>query len=722
MKSFKIISSFFAFSLSLVFLLTFKAKATDLYQLGLNVIPYPQEVIVDGDNFYFESPISIVLDPNASEDDKFTADVLITELKEEFGITAKIASNPSGNSIILTKKGISRKVGVEGYHLFVDHKLLTIKAESSTGLFYGAQTLLQLIKKGKSVPFIYGMQITDWPDIKERAVHYDTKHHQDKKAYVESFIRDMAKYKINMLVWEWEDKLAYPSQPEIGAPGAFTMAEMQEFTAYAKKYHIELVPLVQGLGHVSFILKWPQHAHLREIANSNWEFCPLKEGSYDLLFRLWDDAIEATPGSEYIHIGSDETYELAHCQQCKAKASEIGASGVYHLFVNKATKYLKSKGRKVMAWERPMGWKMSQSPAVGIEPDRDLVLTESYEYEKPGFKYAKEAKALGHEVFAYDPNPGIEQMFLPYFFRESKQGRKEGSLEGSYKFLTSTAISGVFDGMINTSWDDSGLHNQVWMLSFVTSAAFSWNGKKPGLEEFTHSFFNNYYGEDATDMQELFELLNEGAFYYMNTFERKVWAWGDVGKTHLPDLPRGDALEYDPYWIREYREMLLKSSKINEKMKRAIQITENNLNLPVKNKYDFEIFRSIARMITHTTQTYKDLESLENLITKAHRSHFIDHKIAYNYMEEASLLITKSIERRAQVYGDLVKTWEKSRLPKGYSTANQKYFFQQDRARHFAQRTADMSYMIYDEQLLDLEGYQNKLKEYMKYYADTYLK
>ena len=54
--------------------------------------------------------------------------------------------------------------------------------------------------------------------------HYDTKHHQDKREYVESFIRDLARYKINMLVWEWEDKFEYPSHPEIGAPGAFTMA------------------------------------------------------------------------------------------------------------------------------------------------------------------------------------------------------------------------------------------------------------------------------------------------------------------------------------------------------------------------------------------------------------------------------------------------------------------------------------------------------------------
>src|SRR5690606_11573314 len=161
------------------------------------------------------------------------------------------------------------------------------------------------------------------------------------KEYVESYIRDMARFKINMIVWEWEDKLAYTSHPEIGAPGAFTVAEMQAVTRYARRFHIELVPSVQGLGHVSFILNWPPHAQWREIASSNWEFCPLKEGSYDLLFDLWEEAIKATPGSRYIHIGSVETYELGLCDQCKAKSEEIGTSGVYTLFINRAAKHLK---------------------------------------------------------------------------------------------------------------------------------------------------------------------------------------------------------------------------------------------------------------------------------------------------------------------------------------------------------------------------------------------
>ncbi|MDD4193313.1 MAG: beta-N-acetylhexosaminidase, partial [Mangrovibacterium sp.] len=440
--------------------------ASALSSVGLHVIPYPRQVYLEGEDFSFSGELTIVLDPACSEADRFAAQELARDLKDDWRIRAVVSAKPGERSIILTRKGTSVTVKPQGYQLRTRGNELVISAKDEAGLFYGTRTFLQLIQKTSSGFQVAGMQITDWPDIAKRAVHYDTKHHQDKRSYVESFIKDLAHYKINQLVWEWEDKLAYERHPEIGAPGAFTIREMQDLTRFAKKYHIELIPLVQGLGHVSFILKWPQYKHLREIEASNWEFCPLKEGSYDLLFDLWEEAVEATPGSAYIHIGSDETFELAACPECRKKAEELGESGLYHLFVKKAAEHLQKLGRKVMVWERPMGWQQHSTPGRKVSPAKGLVLTESYNYENERYSHAKEAKALGYEIYAYDPNPGIEPLFLPYRFRQTEKEKRvvEGCLENSYRFLTSAATSGVFDGMIRTSWDDSGLHNQMWML------------------------------------------------------------------------------------------------------------------------------------------------------------------------------------------------------------------------------------------------------------------
>lgn len=697
----------------------FNCMASELSNLGLHVIPYPQKVEIGGDDFVLQSPVNIALDKNSTKVDRQSAELLKKRLMEEWGIKSVVGEDHGSRTIILTRKGAPKSIGEQGYALATDTNALTISAKGEDGLFYGVQTIFQLLKKTRGEVIIQGMEITDWPDVEIRAAHYDTKHHQDKGRYVKSFIRDLANYKINMLVWEWEDKLAYKSHPEIGAPGAFTMEEMQEFTRYAREYHVELVPLVQGLGHVSFILKWLQYKDLREVENSDWEFCPLEDGSYNLLFDLWDEAMEATPGSRYIHIGSDETYELGLCEKCKAKAEDIGNSGLYHTFASKAAEHIKNS-RKVMLWERPMGWEKSRSPIKGMKPDTDLVLTESYSFMTPDFRYVKEAKSLGFEVFLYDPNPGIEPLFLPYHFRMRGGKKIEGSIKNSYNLLSSGSKSKIFDGMINTSWDDSGLHNQMWMLSFITSAQYSWNGGAPDLDEFEDSFFSSYYGDEVVDMKELYELLNEGAYYYAATLERNVWHHGVIGKTHLPDLPRGQNIEHDPYWNAEYRDMVIRSGMQGDKMERALQIIETNEKLAKDHKYDFELYKSIVELIGHTCQTYQDLSNLERIITDAHRFAFSNRQAAYSSLQKAEQLIESSLERRNNVYNKLVTTWEKTRLPKGMSTSEKQYFYKPDRARHYANRTPDMSYLIYDEQLLDMEGYLEQLRKYRNNFQMEY--
>jgi hypothetical protein len=698
------------------------AQTTPLSQAGIDIIPYPKQVQLKDGEFQLPKNAVIVIDKNASEEDRFAADELAKGLKEKFGLQTTVSSNAVSNAILLTRKGADKKNGPEAYALKVGSSGVVIRANSGAGIFYGTQSLLQLIQKSNENVSVKGMEITDWPDTKVRAVHYDTKHHQDKKEYVENFIRTLAKYKINMLVWEWEDKFAYPSHPEIGAPGAFTMEEMQAFTRYAKKYHIQIAPLVQGLGHVSFILKWPQFASLRENNASNFEFCPLKKGSYDLLFDLWRDAMKATPGSSYIHIGSDETYELGECPECSKKMAEIGKSGLYHLFVGTAAKELQKEKRQVMVWESPMNWTRGKNESNKVTPQKGVVLTEEYSFETPEFTYAKEARALGYPVFAYDPNPGIEPLFLPYLFKKSDDGKIEmGALEKSYQFLTSRMNKGIFDGMIKTSWDDSGLPIQGWMLSFVVCAAYSWNAAEPGLQEFTNTFYRNYFGKQSSEVDSLFYLMNEASYYYYETLERQVWHYGEIGKTQLPDLPRGDAVEYDPFWNTRYAYQVKKAPEFIAKMDRVMSICRKNIAAETENKHDFELYLSIADLVKHTAQTYLDLSELEKTITVAHKARFVSYDETYQNLLKAQKIVEGNLASRDKIYNELKETWEKTQLPKGMSTTDKKYFFRQDRTRHFANRTPDLSYLIVDEQELHLEDYLQKLKDFTTRFHDTFM-
>ena len=198
----------------------------------MNVIPCPRQVKFGGDDFLIDGRLSTVLDKNSGTADRFTAEELIRDLKAKWNIQAQIGIEGTGPVLVLTHHQVPKLPQRQGYQLATSRKKLIIKSDSEDGLFYGSQTLLQLIKKDASIHIVPGIVITDWPDIEKRAVHYDTKHHQDKASYVKSFIKELAGYKINLLVWEWEDKFAYPSHPEIGAPGAFTMSEMQELTLH----------------------------------------------------------------------------------------------------------------------------------------------------------------------------------------------------------------------------------------------------------------------------------------------------------------------------------------------------------------------------------------------------------------------------------------------------------------------------------------------------------
>jgi hexosaminidase len=217
-------------------------------------------------------------------------------------------------------------------------------------------------------------------------------------------------------------------------------------------------------------------------------------------------------------------------------------------------------------------------------------------------------------------------------------------------------------------------------------------------------------------------LLNEGAYFFMESFERRVWAWGEIGKTHIPDLPRGDALEYDPFWNTQYAGRLKSAEEILHKMNRAIQICDQNLQNQPKNEQDMLVFKTLANLVKHTALTYHDLSKLENTIKTAHQQRFADLPEAYRNLKLAEDIVDGQLQRRQKVFDDVNEVWGKTMLPKGMSTGSKKYFFEQDRTRHFANRTPDMTYLIVDEQQLGLEAYLAKLREYNQFFYNRFIK
>jgi hypothetical protein len=118
----------------------------------------------------------------------------------------------------------------------------------------------------------------------------------------------------------------------------------------------------------------------------------------------------------------------------------------------------------------------------------------------------------------------------------------------------------------------------------------------------------------------------------------------------------------------------------------------------------------------HNIDLVLTLGGLEEAIAMASELHFSDRGRALGHLKTAERLIREHLEDRDTVFRGLVSVWEKSRLPKGLSLPGKPYVFARDRARHFANRTPDMTYLILDEQLLDLEGYLEGLRALIAHY------
>ncbi len=680
---------------------------------GLDLVPEPQEITVIGPAFAVSG---LTADRSGLDgDDRFALDHASSCFEQQTGLSPN--DSQSGLRVVIAR---ANDLPPEGYSLEISPAGVSIKGRDSAGTYYALQTLLQCMKKSGGRVEMPSLKIRDWPDVKYRAMHYDTKHHQGTREAVELLIRDLASYKANVLVWEWEDKFAYRKHPDIGAPGAFSMEEMQALTRYAQKHHVQIVPLVQGLGHVSFILKHRQYDTVREIPDSNWEVCPLKEETYELLFDLFDEAIEATPRSEFLHIGSDETYDFALGEECgcRKKAEEIGRDGLMQIFIRRCVEHGESKGRKVLSWGG--AWK----EGAKHQPPKSMIWVD--EVGCNHIQYFAAAKQAGYPVWAYARNPETTPLFVQLFpwvkssMWTDGHRASPGNLAQSAEILVPAAQARLVDGTITTSWEDCGLHILCWMPRFIFAADCSWKGSAKDIDVWADRYFRSYFGPESLAMRELFEILQESSLFYHDTFQRRVWHWGDIGKIHVPDFPR-EELEYNNFWRKRYGKLVEAAQKEKLRVLRALRIIDDNLARGVRHSYDLEVFRTGAELMRHNTDLIIMLGQLEEAIaTASDKWHFggevpakeANRKEALKCLRKAEELVEEHLADRRSVFENLVQVWERTRLPKGLSLPGKPYKFEKDRARHLANRTPGMEFLIIDEQLLDLEGYLRKLKIY----------
>lgn len=511
----------------------------------------------------------------------------------------------------------------EGYVLEVNDEGVRIAARDMAGIFYGCQTLEQLMEDSRDFNvLIPAMQITDYPAISYRAVHFDTKHHLDRMEYYYREIDKLACYKINAVIWELEDKLRYSRRPEVAAPNAIGKQEMQVLCRYAKERNVEISPLVQGLGHAGFILK--HHWELRENPASDWEFCPSDPRTYELQFDLYRDAIEAMPYSRYLHVGGDEITAIGIDERCKATGKT--PFELQMIWLKKVCDFATAHSRIPIFWDdMPLKyggvWDMVSSSetaaeiaarwdsrkldeGIGLFPKECVYMRWNYsDATRPGHQrilqwyHDKGLKVMGATAAASGDSP-----FLP----------RQNSMAGYIRDFSRLVAQNGLEGILATAWDDGSPHAETVWRGYIAQGEYGWNPDARSIGEFKAAHAQREFGFRAKENLTAFvdEMEQEAAFFdgALVTSGRRNPAWGTTGFT-LIDLP--DPREPGA-WSRMHQDKVTRAQaeeKRHEMICRGIAMAKQRA---LRNRYTLEVYEQTNRLLHYPVRLILALHAYDN--------------------------------------------------------------------------------------------------------------
>jgi hexosaminidase len=460
-------------------------------QSSLHLIPKPREL-------RGETPIALtkgvtIIRP-ADETDRFAADDLAQSLRER-GV--KVTTAAGSAHVTFIRAGTLRAPAIlhahslvidsamreEGYIIVPDARGLTVIAASPSGIFYGAQTVKQLIVGSSSGARLERATIRDWPAMRYRGFHDDlsrgpipTLDFQKKQ------IRTLAAYKVNVFSPYYEHTLAYSSNPLFAAPeGAMTPEQVKELVAYAARYHVDVIPEQEAFGHLHHILKYELYSPLGETPHGH-VLAPGQPGSLALIRQLFS-AIDSLFPSRFIHIGADETFELGRGQTAERVRAE-GIGPVYLDFVKEIEAALRPTGKRFLFWGDVA---MNNPELVKTLPKTLLPVAWNYGADTSFTRFITPYRDAGMETWVAPgvsswnrvfPNNAVALVNIQRFVRD---GQRLGAT-----------------GVLNTSWDDDGeaLFNQAW-YGVLFGAAAAWQSGESSIDDFASSFGRVFHGDDS---------------------------------------------------------------------------------------------------------------------------------------------------------------------------------------------------------------------------------
>ncbi len=490
-----ILSNCFLF---MTFIAYVNAGYPDEFNKRFRLLPQPQKVeLLHGEGIFFSDLHGIFFN---NPDQKPVIDGRLANLP--------MALSPAPGVVSLVINRDLNLPSPEGYILEIRGKQVVIEALTQAGLFYGIQTLDQLLEDSQDQQIeIPSCLITDYPEIEFRAIHLDLKHHLDAGHYYYSIIDRLAKIKINAIIIEFEDKLRYRKAPLVGAANSISIEEFAAISKYARERNIEISPLVQGLGHASFILKHDVYKHLRDDPNSDWVFDPLNPETYTLQFALYEDAMAATPYGKYLHVGGDEVGKLGASELSKKSGKspfelqmfwlkKVTDFALEHnripifwddMILKTANLYKTTYSAKMPAQEVSELWKQNVSllnKSLPLFPKGCVYMRWNYDCPLiPGNQMAMNwYEANNLPVMAATCATLYSTMF-------PRTKLKFQPIKEFCQLTTEKKMSGIFC----TVWDDASPHFETLWRGIFNFALFSWNYEDISMDDAHATFRQRFY-------------------------------------------------------------------------------------------------------------------------------------------------------------------------------------------------------------------------------------
>ncbi|NQV38065.1 MAG: family 20 glycosylhydrolase [Candidatus Marinimicrobia bacterium] len=421
------------------------------------IIPAPKFVKVNADTFFLKTDLTIFTP--SSKSNKPVVHALEKVLNQTNGFTLTWTTSTDVGADIILKLETKEDIGEEGYILSINSNRIEISANSSNGLFYGIQSLRQLlpieIENSSQLEFpvpLRTMEIIDQPRFGWRGMHLDVSRHFRSKEEVMRYIDLIAMHKMNIFHWHliddqgWRIEIKkFPKLTEVGAwrvdredelewryrklqqpdekatyGGFYSQEDIREVVKYAKDRYITVIPEIEMPAHVTCALAaYPELSctggPFTVPPGSVWPitdiYCAGKEEVFEFLEDVLLEVMELFP-SEFIHIGGDEAFkqEWERCDDCQVRIKNEGLKDEAELqsyFLQRIEKYLNANNRKLIGWDEIL--------EGGLSPNATVM---SWRGEEGGIEAAKAGhdavmSPVSHCYFDYyQANPANEPLAI----------------------------------------------------------------------------------------------------------------------------------------------------------------------------------------------------------------------------------------------------------------------------------------------------------------------